>query len=94
MTDLPAPVVLSSETLSSAMVSEDSGMATVGMVRRLVDSQLPTGVSTVAAGPLVVFGLIIDAIVAAGSLMLVPWVLLAIYMVGLLRGNIPLESKL
>jgi hypothetical protein len=60
-------------------------MATVAMVRRVVDSQLPAGVATVAAGPLVVLGLIIDAVRAAGALMAVPWLLLGIYMTGLLR---------
>ena len=60
-------------------------MATVGMVRRVVDSQLPAGVSSVAAGPLVVLGLIVDAVRAAGALMAVPWLLLGIYMAGLLR---------
>ena len=61
-------------------------MATVGFVRRVVDSQLPSGVATIAAGPLVVFGLIIDAIKAAGGLLVVPWLVLGIYMAGLLRG--------
>ncbi len=93
MAELPAPVVLSSATMSSAIVMEDSDMAAVGMVRRVVESQLPAGVSTVAAGPFVVLGLIVDAVRAAGTLMAVPWLLLGIYMVGLLRGAIPLETK-
>ncbi|MBT8215801.1 MAG: hypothetical protein KJO17_03015, partial [Acidimicrobiia bacterium] len=48
-------------------------------------SQLPAGVSTVAVGPLVVLGLVFDAIRAAGALMAVPWLILGAYMVGLLR---------
>ena len=91
MAQLPAPVVLSSSALSSAIVSEASDMATVGMVRKVVDSQLPAGVASVAAGPLVVLGLIIDAVRAAGALMALPWLLLGIYMVGLLRGKITLK---
>lgn len=83
-------MVLSSAEMSSVAVT-DSEISTVGMVRRVVDTQLPAGVSTVAAGPLVVLGLIIDAVRAAGSLMAVPWLLLGIYMVGLLRGTITLE---
>ncbi|NNL13328.1 MAG: hypothetical protein HKO82_06530, partial [Acidimicrobiia bacterium] len=91
---LPAPVVLSAAAETSLERSAGGEMATVGFVRRVVDSQLPAGVSTVAAGPLVVLGLIVDAIRAAGALMAVPWLLLGIYMVGLLRGKIPVESKL
>ena len=60
---------------------------------RVVESQLPAGVSSVAVGPLVVLGLIVDAVRAAGALMAVPWLLLTIYMVGLLRGKIPLETE-
>ncbi len=65
----------------------DSEIATVGFVRRVVDSQLPAGVADVAAGPLVVLGLIIDAIRAAGALMVVPWMVLGIYMFTLVRGR-------
>jgi hypothetical protein len=88
MPDLPAPAVLSASTAQDVRSSSASNgdMAAVGFVRRVVDSQLPAGVSTVAAGPLVVLGLIIDAIRAAGALMMVPWLLLGIYVAGLLRG--------
>lgn len=85
MTDMPAPIVLSASPASASNLPDDSQMATVGLVRRVVDSQLPAGVSTVAAGPLVVLGLVIDAIRAAGALMAVPWLLLGFYMAGLLR---------
>jgi hypothetical protein len=85
MAELPAPVVLSATAEASAQLSEASPMVMVGLVRRVVDSQLPAGVSVVAAGPLVVLGLIIDAIRAAGALMVVPWLVLGIYMAGLLR---------
>ncbi len=83
MPELPDPVVLSA-AVSSAQTAE-SAMATIGLVRRVIDSQLPAVVSTVAVGPLVVLGLIIDAIRAAGALMAVPWLLLGLYMAGLLR---------
>ena len=85
MTDMPAPIVLSASPASASNRPDDSQMATVGLVRRVVDSQLPAGVSTVAAGPLVVLGLVIDAIRAAGALMAVPWLLLGLYMAGLLH---------
>ena len=87
MPNLPAPVVLTAaaaEADPSLETAEE--MAAVGFVRRVVDSQLPAGVATVAAGPLVVLGLIIDAIKAAGGLLLVPWLILGIYMAGLLGG--------
>lgn len=80
LADLPA------EDLAAAAPEAVETMAAVSLVRRVVDSQLPAGVSVVAAGPLVVIGLIIDAIRAAGGLMLVPWAILGIYMAGLLRG--------
>lgn len=70
----------------SADLAVVDDIATVGLVRRVVDSQLPAGVSAVAAGPLVVLGLIIDAVRAAGGLMLIPWAILGLYMTGLLRG--------
>ena len=93
MADPPETQVLSETVSGASSEMTSSDMATVGLVRRMVDSQLPAGVSTVAAGPLVVLGLVLDAVLAAGSLMLVPWVLLGIYMVGLLRGTIPLEVE-
>jgi len=89
MAERPAPVVLSAMAESSADVADESSMASVMLVRRVVDSQLPAGVSVVAAGPLVVLGLIVDAIRAAGALMAVPWLLLGIYVVGLLRRQGP-----
>ena len=94
LADPPATQVMAESVSASSAEMTGSDMATVSFVRRVVDTQFPAGVSTVAAGPLVVLGLIVDAVVAAGSLMLAPWVLLGIYMVGLLRGKIPLESKL
>lgn len=87
MAELPDPVVLSATGGSFSELPDESSMATVGLVRRVVDSQLPVGVSAVAAGPLVVLGLIIDAIRAAGALMAVPWLLLGVYMAGLLRNS-------
>jgi hypothetical protein len=89
MAERPAPAVLSAMAESSADVADESSMASVMLVRRVVDSQLPAAVSVVAAGPLVVLGLIVDAIRAAGALMAVPWLLLGIYVVGLLRRQGP-----
>lgn len=83
----PAPAVLSDTAARSVADPGDGTMAAVGFVRRIVDSQLPTGVATVAAGPLVVLGLVIDAIRAAGAVMLVPWLLLGVYMAGLLSAR-------
>ena len=60
-------------------------MEAFGFVRRVVDSQLPVGMGAVAAGPLLVLGLIFDAIWAAGTLMVIPWLMLGLYMTGLLR---------
>lgn len=86
MPDLPAAVVLSAAEAEAEPPQHSSdGMATVGLVQRVVDSQLPAGVSTVAAGPLVVLGLIIDAVRAAGALMAVPWIVLGGYVLLLLR---------
>ncbi|MGI9648249.1 MAG: hypothetical protein ACR2OI_06990 [Acidimicrobiia bacterium] len=85
MTEIPTPAFLPSTATSASNLADETPMATVGMVRRVVDSQLPAGVSTVAAGPLVVLGLVIDAIRAAGGLMALPWLLLGVYMFGLLR---------
>ena len=87
MTQPPAPTVLSASSSSASNPADESPMATVGLVRRVVDSQLPAGVSTIAAGPLVVLGLVIDAVRAAGALMAIPWLLLGIYMVALLRQS-------
>lgn len=88
MPDLPSTVVVAgAATKSQASGGERDGMATVGLVQRVIDTQLPSGVSAVAAGPLVVLGLIIDAIRAAGALMLIPWLVLGIYVVGLLSGR-------
>ncbi|NNJ47446.1 MAG: hypothetical protein HKP18_06395 [Acidimicrobiia bacterium] len=88
MPTLPEPIVLSAAAteidLTTAETIEE--IATVGFVRRVVDSRLPPGVATVAAGPLVVLVLIVDAVKAAGGLLLAPWLLLAVYMTGLLRG--------
>lgn len=83
--DVPE-VVSEPASSGSAELTLVDDIATVGLVRRVVDSQLPAGVSAVAAGPLVVLGLIIDAVRAAGGLMLVPWAILGLYMTGLLRG--------
>ncbi|MGI9610801.1 MAG: hypothetical protein ACR2NL_10965 [Acidimicrobiia bacterium] len=80
----PRPTAVSSAATQGPTTSED-GMATVAFVRRVIDSELPAGVSTVAAGPLVVLGLILDAILAAGTVMLVPWIGLIVYMLFLLR---------
>ncbi len=86
MTELPLPLAVSADSAaSSAAIAEDSHLAIVGFVRRVVDSQLPAGAASVAAGPLVVLGLIIDAVRSAGALMAVPWLLLGLYMAGLLR---------
>lgn len=85
MTSVVPPAVLAANVSSIEAMQGEAEIATVGLVRRVVDSQLPSGVSTVAAGPLVVLGLIIDAIRAAGSLMAVPWIVLIVYMLGLLR---------
>lgn len=85
MPDLPTPLVLSSSVDGKAPTQVSSDMSAVGFVQRVVDSQLPVGISTVAAGPLVVLSLIIDAIRAAGSLMVVPWIILVVYMLGLMR---------
>lgn len=86
MPDLPEAVVLSAAAADAeAPQNPSDGMATVGLVQRVVDSQLPAGVSTVAAGPLVVLGLIIDAVRAAGALMAVPWIVLGGYVLVLLR---------
>lgn len=87
MAGMPDPVVLSSTAASSSQELEKGSMAAVALVRRVVESQLPAGVSTVAAGPLIVLGLVLDAIRAAGALMAVPWLVLAVYMVGLLRQH-------
>lgn len=78
------PAVL--DATASDATSMPTEMPTVGLVRRIVDTQLPTGIAAVAAGPLVVVGLVLDAVRAAGTLMLLPWALLGLYMVGLLRG--------
>ncbi|MBT8193213.1 MAG: hypothetical protein KJP22_07415 [Acidimicrobiia bacterium] len=85
MAKMPDPVVLSSTAASAPQENENDAMAAVALVRRVVESQLPAGVSTVAVGPLVVLGLVFDAIRAAGALMAVPWLILGAYMVGLLR---------
>ena len=85
MAGTPARTVQVSAVSSTEVMASESEMATVGFVSRIVDSQLPPGVSTVAAGPLVVLGLVVDAIRAAGSLMAVPWIVLIVYMLGLLR---------
>ena len=84
MAKMPDPVVLSSTAASADQETKDD-MAAVALVRRVVETQLPAGVATVAAGPLVVLGLVFDAIRAAGALMAVPWLILGVYMVGLLR---------
>ena len=86
MPSIPEPVVLAANSAEADLAEGSEDMATVGFVRRVVDSQLPAGVATVAAGPLVVLGLIIDAVRAAGGLLLLPWLVLAVYMAGLLRG--------
>ena len=86
MTELPPPPVVSADSaVSSAAIAEDSDLAAVGFVRRVVNSRLPAGVANLPAGPIVVLGLIIDAVRAAGALMAVPWLLLGVYMAGLLR---------
>ena len=85
MSDTPVRPVQVSTASSAEAFEGDSEMSTVGFVTRIVDSQLPAGVSTVAAGPLVVLGLVVDAIRAAGTLMVVPWIVLIVYMLGLLR---------
>jgi len=84
MPHMPAPVFSSAANESGSATEAGPEMMTVGFVQRVVNSQLPAGVAAVAAGPLVVLGLIIDAIHAAGALMVVPWTLLTVYMVGLL----------
>ena len=86
MPNLPAPLVLAGAVGGESVVGK-SELSTVGFVRRVVDSHLPAGIGAVAAGPLVVLGLIFDAVTAAGALMLVPWLALSIYMIGLLRGR-------
>lgn len=93
MADPPETQVLAENMAVSSTEMAGSDMATTSFVRRIVDTQLPAGVSSVAVGPLVVLGLVLDAVLAAGALMAVPWLLLGIYMVGLIRGTITLEPK-
>jgi hypothetical protein len=81
------PVVASRQVSVQPEMQEVAEMPSVGFARRVVDHSLPAGVSTVAAGPLVVFSLILDAILAAGALMLLPWVALLIYVAALLIPN-------
>ena len=76
-------VVVSSQSTSPDI----SATATVGFMSRVVDSRLPSVVSAVAVGPLVVLGLVLDAIRSAGIFMVIPWILLMGYMVTLLMTN-------
>ena len=66
---------------------DQASTPSIGWVNRVIDSELPYGISAVAAGPLLVLSLIADAVVAAGTLMLIPWGLLAAYMGTLLLAN-------
>ncbi|NNF09525.1 MAG: hypothetical protein HKN74_04500 [Acidimicrobiia bacterium] len=88
----PVGILGASATGTTAAATPEA-MPAVGLVRRVVDTQLPAGLATVAAGPLVVLGLVVDAVLAAGGLMLIPWALLAVYMVGLLRRAVPVSGS-
>jgi hypothetical protein len=79
-------VMVSSGSASTDMVDEDA-MPMVGFVTRVVDSQLPASISAIAVGPLVVLGLVFDAIRSAGIIMMIPWILLIGYMAVLLVAN-------
>lgn len=82
--DMPLAVVLG-ESLETTVDNDDRGVQSIELVRRLVDTQLPSGVSQVAVSPLLVLELILNAILAAGSLMLLPWVALTAYAIYLAR---------
>ena len=82
-----APDVVVSTQSESPDISAEGATATVGFMSRVVDSRLPAVVSAVAVGPLVVLGLVLDAIRSAGIFMVVPWILLMGYMVTLLMTN-------
>lgn len=59
----------------------------VSFVRRLVDNRLPPGVSQVAASPFIVIELVLNAILAAGALMVLPWIALMTYGIYLIRDT-------
>ena len=78
--------MVSSESVSNDAIGEES-MLVVGFVTRVVDSQLPARISAIAVGPLVMLGLVLDAIRSAGVFMMIPWLILIGYMAVLLAGN-------
>ncbi len=80
-----APEAAEVSAESATEMGDETGV--VGLITRVVDSQLPDGVSAVATGPLVVLGLVLDAIRAAGVFMIIPWILLLGYMAVLLAAN-------
>lgn len=83
----PESAVMVSANVASLDMAEDQATAMVGLVTRVVESRLPAGVSDIAVGPLVVLGLILDAVRSAGLFMMIPWVLLIGYMAVLLLSN-------